>query len=217
MSETVVTPEAPKAARRGRPGSVNRLDPDGTHSAQAEARQAVRQTVRTPLQNGRAVALDREGNPVSRQRDNTIDQFYVPEHLKEPGWDYQWNVKSVLGQESMKDIIRDAENGWTAVPSDRQGFDGRFMPKGWKGAIERDGLVLCERPMALTEEARREDRHNANAMRQQNRDRFGLPELPVGFEDRNDRLGHYGKGKPGVHVGIEGAPASDRNYQIDID
>lgn len=217
MSETLVTTETPRPARRGTKGSVNRLDPDGTQAREAEARETVRQPARESMPHGRAVAFDRDGNPISRQRDNTIDQFHVPEHLKEAGWDYQWNVKSVTGQEMIAAQIRDAENGWRPVPADRPGFAGRFMPNGYKGVIERDGLMLCERPLILTEQAREEDRYNANAQRQENRRRFGLPSLPDGFENRQDRLGQFGKGKPGVHVGIEGAPTADRNYQMAID
>ncbi len=213
MSDAIST-ESPKA--RAHRGSKNRLD-DGPDHPQAEAREPARQAVRTPVSNGRAVAYDRDGNPISRQRDNTIDQFDIPAHLKEDGWDYQWNVKSVLGEEKMAAQIRDAENGWRPVPSDRAGFQGRFMPPGYKGPIERDGLVLCERPMLLTEQARQEDRYNANAQRMQNRERFGLPSVPDGFDDHHPSLGKFGKGKPGVRVGIEGAPSPDGKYQMAID
>jgi hypothetical protein len=210
------TADAPRRAARMK-GSVNRLDPDGTLEAEAEIQEQAREIARAPIPHGRAVALGRDGKPIARRRDNTMDQFEVPANLKEPGWDYQWNVKSVLGEEKIAAQIRDAENGWRPVMADRDGFAGRFMPDGYKGAIEREGLVLCERPMQLTDEARREDRHNANAQRAENRRRFGLPSLPPGFEDRKDRIGQFGKGKVGVNVALEGAPRSDGKYQMAID
>src|SRR5688572_10769992 len=218
MSDAAIATDTPRRATRATKGSVNRLDPDGSIEASDEREQA-RPVARETVPHGRAVAYDCDGNPLSRRRDNTMDQFDVPASLKEPGWDYQWCVKSVMGQDQIAAQLRDLENGWRPINADRPEFAGRFMPEGYKGPIERDGLILCERPMSLTEEARREDRHNANAQRRENRKRFGLKDLPAGFEDRSssDRLGQFGKGKPGVHVGIEGAPVRDGKYQMAID
>lgn len=215
MTEAAPT-EAPRRTARTK-GSVNRLDPDGSIAAEHEARETARQAARKPVQHGRAVVLGRNNEELSRSRDNTMDKFDVPQHLKEPGWDYQWNVKTVYGKDDMDAQIRDLENGWRPINADREGFAGRFMPNGYTGPIERDGLWLCERPMALTEEARREDRLNANAQRAENRRRFGLKDLPAGFEDRADRIAQYGKGKHGVHTAIEGAPRAEGRYQMAID
>jgi hypothetical protein len=215
MSETV-TDET--LVRRGtRKTSVNRLDPEGT-AVEAEAQQPAREKAREAVPHGRAVALDRDGNPIFRRRDNTEDQFHVPNELKERGWDYQWNRKSVLGQEDTNAIINDMENGWRPIPADRDGFTGRFMPPGHKGAIERGGLVLCERPVVLSEESRREDRYNAQAQRNSNRSQFGMREVPEGFDDSHPTLAQFGKGgKPGVRTGVEGAPRADGKYQNEID
>lgn len=201
-------------ARRGRPASKNRLE--GMAPA-AEEQPVAREIAREPARHGRAVALDRDGKPISRRRDNTEDKFHIPEELKEPGWTYQWNVHSVLGQDDIGAQIRDQENGWRSVPSERPGFAGRFMPDGYKGAIVRDGLRLDERPVELTEEARREDRINANSQRAENRRRFGLPNVPDGFDASHPSLGKYGKGKPGVNVALEGAPRADGKYNMAID
>lgn len=201
-------------ARRGRPASKNRLE---GMAPVAEEQPVAREIAREPARHGRAVALDRDGKPISRRRDNTEDQFHIPDELKENGWDYQWNVKSVLNEENIGIQIRDAENGWRSVPAEREGFSGRFMPAGHKGAIERGGLVLCERPMELTEEARREDRINANSQRADNRRRFGLPNVPEGFDAAHPSLGKFGKGKPGVNVALEGAPRADGKYSMAID
>jgi hypothetical protein len=198
-------------ARNARPkGTANRLDPDGTQAAAEKAARQAREQVRDVVRPGRAVAVGRDGQPLHRKRDNTENPFYVPEELKERGWDYQWNRVSVLGKEDGSAMINDSENGWTSVPSDRDGFAGRFMAAGHKGAIIRDGLMLCERPASLSEEARAEDRYNANAQRRMNRQQFGLPDVPSGFE-----TSHPGLKGMGAHIGIEGAPATEHKYQRD--
>ena len=218
MESTPISTEAPR--RAGRKGSVNRLDPDGTHAAE-EQREVAREPARKAAPTGRQVVYGRDGKPISRRRDNTMDQFEIPRDIREglerEGWDLQWNVKTVLGQENIAQQMRDMEAGWRPIMADREEFKGRFMPDGWTGPIERDGLILCERPMQLTEEARREDRINANAQRADNRRRFGLPDLPAGFEDRQDLLGRVGKGKPGVNIALEGAPGREGKYQMAID
>lgn len=99
----------------------------------------------------------------SRQRPGTIDKFHVDAHLIPEGWSYEWKRISVLGAEVK--IARDpsyeqhmAENAWEPVPASRH---PGLMPEGSSGAIIRDGLMLMERPMALTLEARAEDRQMA--------------------------------------------------------
>jgi hypothetical protein len=215
MSETLSTETPSRSAARK--ASVNRLDPNGTSTVEAEAKPVARELAREPIPHGRAVALDRDGNPIYRRRDNTEDMYHVPEELKEQGWDYQWNRVSVLGQEDTGAVINDRENGWRPISASREGFAGRFMPDGHKGPIQRGGLELCERPMALSLESRREDRQNANAQRRHNRQQFGLPSVPEGFDDSHPSLNRFGKGKPGVKTDFEGAPRAEGKYQMAID
>ena len=221
MSEA--TEEAPK---RGRPkGSINRIEAETklaepvTEPAPADRpqREAARAPDRERIPQGRTVVTGRDGEKVWRRRNNMDDQFHIPDELKEPGWDYQWNRISVLGQEDSSTIINDRENGWRPVMADRPGFSGRFMPPGHKGPIEREGLQLCERPMALTMEARAEDHANAVQQKNTNRRDFGLKEVPEGFDPNHHRIAAMGRGgAPGVDVSIEGAlPKGEYRYDID--
>ena len=81
------------------------------------------------------------------------DDFYMPLDEIPDGWTYEWKRKSVLGQEDPSYQVSLERMGWEPVPADRH---PSYMPTGGKYAtIERDGMILMERPMELTEEARR--------------------------------------------------------------
>lgn len=101
----------------------------------------------------RAEARIRElrGNPDLQGGER--DKYWAPPPPE--GWDYQWKLKSVLNQDDV-DRIRQAEmNGWTPVPLSRH---PELMPRNWKGeTIEVGGLVLSERPLLFTQEARAEE------------------------------------------------------------
>lgn len=85
------------------------------------------------------------------------DRYEAPE--PPPGFDYQWKVRLVMGEEMINRINEAAHNGWEPVPLSRH---PHMMPKGWKGeTIEIDGLVLMERPMIFTEEARASEQRAA--------------------------------------------------------
>lgn len=130
--------EEPAAPRRNRPRTPVRQNPVRTES-------------------GRTVVRGRDGEPLTRQRSGTADPFEIPPELIPEGWSYQWNAVSAFGN---TDVLLDInmsmhENGWRPVPAERH--PGRFVPAGTKGAVIRGGQMLMERPLALTEEARRED------------------------------------------------------------
>ena len=85
------------------------------------------------------------------------DKYWAPP--PPDSWDYQWKLKSVLGQDDVDRIRQNEMNGWEPVPLSRH---PELMPKGWKGdTIEVGGLVLMERPMMFTQEAREEERRAA--------------------------------------------------------
>lgn len=110
---------------------------------------------------GRAVALGRDGKPIwRRMRDDNTDQFFIDPALIPDGWHYEWKRESVYGWEDKQHQVRLHLNGWTEVPASRH--DGIFMPPGFEGPIRREGQVLMEIPLALHEEAKREERRKAN-------------------------------------------------------
>lgn len=120
---------------------------------------------------GRVVAFGR-----TRKRQANVNQFEIDRSIVPPGWDYQWVTFTVYGQEQVHGIVSFKENGWTEVPADRH--PGMFMPHGHKGAIIRDGQVLMERPMALTVEARNEERRSAWGQSNSARQQFGIRGAP---------------------------------------
>src|SRR5690606_18695243 len=54
-----------------------------------------------------------------------------------------------------------ARDGWEPVMAEN--YPGVFMPVDYKGPVVIDGLMLMERPAALTEEARLEEKRKADA------------------------------------------------------
>lgn len=128
----------------------------------AYTRSTTRQANRDPSREAPGgVILSRTGEVLSRKRTEAGDIFDLPEGVKEKGWDYQWCAVSVMGnQEILLDQnLMMAENGWRPVPCDR--WPGRFMPAGHKGNIVRGGQMLMERPMALSDQAKREEYQKA--------------------------------------------------------
>lgn len=97
------------------------------------------------------------GNPDLQGGGAERDKYWAPNPPQ--GWDYQWKLKSVLGQDDIDRIRQHEMSGWEPVPLSRH---PEMMPKGWSGAtIEVGGLVLMERPMMFTDEARAEERRAA--------------------------------------------------------
>ena len=150
-----------------------RGDPIRSREAARDARPVARRNAMS--------AFDRDGNPVHRRRDSLSDPFAIPGDLQEPGWDRQWVRVSVHGWEDVDNQVGMQENGWRPISANRPGWEGRFMPAGYKGAIQKSGLMLMERPMALTEEARAEEKRVVHGQTQVQRQQFGLA-LPRGFE-----------------------------------
>jgi hypothetical protein len=104
------------------------------------------------------------------------------------GRDLQWVTYEVLGK-SEPAMRQDFEiNGWEAVTQDMFGglLDGMYMKRGEKGEITYGGMVLMERPMELTEEAKLEEsRARIGAMRAQEnmiKGGGGIKGLAPGFE-----------------------------------
>lgn len=82
------------------------------------------------------------------------DKFFIDPRIVPEGWSYEWKRKSVYNQEDPSYQIRLADGGWTPVPASRDDRHKALMPTGAYNTIERDGMVLMERPLELTEEAK---------------------------------------------------------------
>lgn len=152
----------------------------------------LQQPVQTAVQetpSGRVQAAGRDGEILTRKRPTNVDQFHIPPEIVPSGWDYQWNVVSVTGQEFVDIQIAMAENGWRPVPAGRH--PGRFMPSGTpaNAAIVRGGLRLEERPMILSQEAKMEEARKAGLQVSDQLENLGLTQkMPSGFSRDNPNL-----------------------------
>lgn len=151
--------------------------------------------IRTPVREEIRKPVVAQGR--SRRRKSSIDRFYVPADAVPEGMTYQWCRKSIWGQPDISHMVGLQENGWTPVPADRH--SGLFMPNGHVGDIERDGLVLMERPVELTAEARAEDKAAADALTRMQDEQLGRA-LPQQF----DRV------RPNIRTGYERGPAQTK-------
>jgi hypothetical protein len=92
----------------------------------------------------------------TRTRRSTTDMLYVDPALIPDGMDYQWVTSEILSQPAQQVRASYEANGWEPVPAERH--PGLFMQRGATGEINVGGLVLMERPLELTMEAREEER-----------------------------------------------------------
>lgn len=84
------------------------------------------------------------------------NRFEFDRSLIPAGMHYEWKRKSVFGQEDTENLVNLEQNGWAPVPADRHPeLSGRRAVAG--SEICRGGLMLMERPIEITEEARELD------------------------------------------------------------
>lgn len=91
--------------------------------------------------------------------DEGIDEFYIdPADIPE-GWSYEWKRRTVLGAEDPAYQVALARAGWEPVPTSRH---PSYMPMGGDYPfIERKGMILMERPLEITDEARNSELRKA--------------------------------------------------------
>lgn len=115
--------------------------------------------------------------------DDAPDDFFIPKEDVPPGWTYEWKRKTLLGQEDPAYQVQLAQKGWEPVPARRH---PSYMPMGYNGnTIERKGMILMERPLEITLEARDfELRKARNQVRQKESQLSGAPD---GQFERNNK------------------------------
>ena len=187
-----------------------------TESGVAEpAREATSEPQRE-LQPGEV--LGRDGEVLSRKRSSTTDIFFVPPHLKDPKYDYNWKTETVYNQPQIAHMVAIAENGWRAVLT-RPGskWSGVFMPNDYEGPIKRNGLVLMERPMALSIEAKMEEDKKARDQVRMSAEARGMNfSVPEGYSKTNPVLTAWQQDK--TRQTIEpGPPQSKHQTATQID
>jgi hypothetical protein len=120
-----------------------------------------------------------EGALDEGQDELALDAIVVPD-----GWTYEWKRQTVYGKSDPAYDTKLARTGWEPVPAERH---PAMMPKGARGEIIRDGLVLMERPKMITDRVRKimyERARNAVRMKEQQ-----LNEAPQGTFQRVDEAG----------------------------
>lgn len=108
------------------------------------------------------------------------DKFHIDTRLVPDGWSYEWKRESVYGQPDPDHQVNLRANHWRPVPVERH---PNLMPPGHTGAIKKDGMVLMERPLYLTQDAQMEDYQIA--MDQVRRKEEQLGATPPGTFDRS--------------------------------
>lgn len=129
--------------------------------------------------------------------DEGTDDFFVPPEYIPDGWSYEWKRKTNVGMEDPAYQVALARMGWEPVPASRH---PSMMPEGNKYLIiERKGMVLMERPLEITEEARQIERNRArNQIRQKEAQ---LASAPEGTLTRD-----HAQVKPKISKGYEAIP-----------
>lgn len=112
-----------------------------------------------PKSNANATLITRNGKTYEYVADDDNDRLRIDPSLIPDGMTYLWVTDSILGQPQPQWRARRARTGWTPVPASRH--DGMFMPKGFEGEINVDGLVLCEKPIEFVNRDRKRDQRNA--------------------------------------------------------
>lgn len=142
----------------------------------------------------RAAARSDSGRVRKRKGGQLNDRFRV-DNIPE-GVSYEWKRVTVWGKEDPSYDVLMREQGWEPVESGRH---PELVPNGHKGAIIRDGLMLMERPIELTEEARREELEAARDAISIKKQQLG--EAPSGTGPRD----HPGV-RPNVRTSYESLP-----------
>jgi len=128
-----------------------------------------------------------------------VDRFYIDPAVIPDGWSYEWKRKTIWGKEDPAHEVELMRKGWEPVPATRH---PEMMPKGNWQTIERDGMILMERPKVLTDDA-----HNANlknARLQVRAKEAQLNQAPDGTFDRDDP-----RVKPSIKKSFQAMPISE--------
>ena len=186
--------EATQPARR--PGRPKRIRPepaplvieDGASHAGTDFRTeeslgiaAPRTAHRTPDHQPATAARDADHEPAheaprgrTRSRRSSVqeDMFYIPVEEIPEGSSYEWKRFSNVGQEDPFYIAQMRQQGWEPVDPRKH---PNWVPPGYKDPyIIKGGQILMERPIELTQEARREQRQLAKTQMIEAEQRLGM-------------------------------------------
>ena len=130
------------------------------------------------------------------------DKFFIPLNVIPDGWSYEWKRHTLLGKEDPSYDVSVARKGWEAVPRTRH---PEMMPSNHQGlTIERDGMILMERPKEITDEAKARE---LRAARVQVRDKeVQLGAAPSGQFERDA----HPQTRPNIKKSYESIPIPEK-------
>ena len=186
--------------------------PRGTTRSAAQSERSGARTL------ARGQYLGRNGEVLTRSVQPEGDQFAVPPHLKEKGWDYQWLTEHVLNN---PEIVRRHNHtmyqaGWRPVMAVGK-WNGVFGPTSDTGHIRVGDSGLYERPVEMSKDARSDEvRRAKRQMSDRDESLMGrranlAGSLPSGF-DMDSRRYRGAGARTRMEVGPESVPSP--NYDI---
>lgn len=149
------------------------------------AKEPVREAAReTPQVLRKGQYLGRGGKILTREKPTSYNLFDFPDGIKEEGWSYQWCRTATLGntEGDHNEIPLMERAGWAPVsPGQLKGYFASEN-KG-RDCIVRDGLMLMERPVEMTNDALKEAKQAADAAFQRGLGHVSddMYSLPTGF------------------------------------
>jgi hypothetical protein len=157
----------------------------------SEFKQAVKASERPPL---RAEMRDDDPRARAARRaaeikghigslDEGTDEFWIDPSSIPDGWSYEWKRHTIYNQEDPSYQVHLARMGWEAVPANRH---PEMMPAGdTSNVILRKGMVLMERPLEITSEAKAIELRRARAQVRAKEDQ--LAAAPQGQFERSNK------------------------------
>lgn len=103
------------------------------------------------------------------------DKYFVPPAEIPDSWTYEWKTYTVVGKENPQYMTQLQRNAWSPVPAKRH---PQLMPRGCdpESAILIDGMMLMQRPKAITDYQKARDKAEADAPIKNIRDKLtGAP------------------------------------------
>lgn len=152
--------------------------PRGIRSNPAASPDEVRPPIRTRKRKGGTLA----------DRYALSDEMMAD--LKARGMSAEWKRETVAGMGDPSYDVFMREQGWEPVPGERY---PEYVAEGHTGPIRRDGLILMERPVELTQEAMEEEKAAA-------RDAVRIKEQQLGNAGAGEFQRHRTDGSSTVNI-----------------
>lgn len=164
---------AAAAVDQTKPPAARPAEPPPARVAAARSGPAMSDRVRETLERFRSGDME---------IDDTGDRFHISADKIPDGTTYEWKRVRVYGKEDVTYESTLERGGWTPVEATRH---PEMMPRGHKGHIEREGMILMERPKEITDTIRRRDRLIARQLVDMKEDE-ALSQTPDGTLSRTE-------------------------------